>query len=249
MKVKADQRTVNRTADPVEMNPHNRRAGGSATGGGRGDSDEPEPNCNGRGQHQRAAVTEANNVKVRLIPTPRSSHKPSLPTSPATRSRSSGATRSRAPTAISISANSKRSATGCGTPPDAPSHPRRAVLRLPANWPWAGQLTAAFARLRPLRSPAPNGLTGSHQPPMLTSGAKRPTTAVGGSRSSGCPASGGPARRCHSPPPAHWRQPDDIPSHNPCQQPHCNWVTASQLRGRPLSSWRAIVPTGGSGGC
>ena len=30
------------------------------------------------------------------------------------------------------------------------SMPRRAVLRLPANWPWAGELAAAFARLRQL---------------------------------------------------------------------------------------------------
>jgi Transposase DDE domain group 1 len=34
-------------------------------------------------------------------------------------------------------------------------HARRAVLRLPANWPWANQLAAAFARLRQL--PAPVG--------------------------------------------------------------------------------------------
>ena len=33
-------------------------------------------------------------------------------------------------------------------------HARRAVLRLPANWPWAGELAAAFARLRGLPSPA-----------------------------------------------------------------------------------------------
>jgi Transposase DDE domain group 1 len=33
-------------------------------------------------------------------------------------------------------------------------HARRAVLRLPANWPWAGQLAAAFARLRALPAPA-----------------------------------------------------------------------------------------------
>jgi len=33
-------------------------------------------------------------------------------------------------------------------------HARRAVLRLPANWPWADQLAAAFARLRQLPSPA-----------------------------------------------------------------------------------------------
>jgi len=31
---------------------------------------------------------------------------------------------------------------------------RRAVLRLQANWPWALQLAAAFARLRALRLPA-----------------------------------------------------------------------------------------------
>ena len=33
-------------------------------------------------------------------------------------------------------------------------HARRAVLRLPANWPWAGELAAAFGRLRELPSPA-----------------------------------------------------------------------------------------------
>jgi Transposase DDE domain group 1 len=33
-------------------------------------------------------------------------------------------------------------------------HARRAVLRLPTNWPWAGQLAAAFARLRALPAPA-----------------------------------------------------------------------------------------------
>jgi hypothetical protein len=33
-------------------------------------------------------------------------------------------------------------------------HARRAVLRLPANWPWATELAAAFARLRELPSPA-----------------------------------------------------------------------------------------------
>ena len=33
-------------------------------------------------------------------------------------------------------------------------HARRAVLRLPANWPWASALAAAFARLRELASPA-----------------------------------------------------------------------------------------------
>ena len=33
-------------------------------------------------------------------------------------------------------------------------HARRTVLRLPANWPWAGELAAAFARLRGLPSPA-----------------------------------------------------------------------------------------------
>ena len=33
-------------------------------------------------------------------------------------------------------------------------HARRAVLRLPANWPWAAELTAAFARLRELPAPA-----------------------------------------------------------------------------------------------
>jgi hypothetical protein len=33
-------------------------------------------------------------------------------------------------------------------------HARRAVLRLPGNWPWAGELAAAFARLRTLAAPA-----------------------------------------------------------------------------------------------
>jgi bifunctional DNA-binding transcriptional regulator/antitoxin component of YhaV-PrlF toxin-antitoxin module len=33
-------------------------------------------------------------------------------------------------------------------------HARRAVLRLQANWPWAGQLAAAFARLQALPPPA-----------------------------------------------------------------------------------------------
>ena len=33
-------------------------------------------------------------------------------------------------------------------------HARRAVLRLPANWPWATQLAIAFARLRELPSNA-----------------------------------------------------------------------------------------------
>jgi hypothetical protein len=33
-------------------------------------------------------------------------------------------------------------------------HARRAILRLPANWPWAEQLAAAFARLRELPSSA-----------------------------------------------------------------------------------------------
>jgi hypothetical protein len=33
-------------------------------------------------------------------------------------------------------------------------HARRATLRLPASWPWAGQLAAAFARLRALPPPA-----------------------------------------------------------------------------------------------
>jgi hypothetical protein len=33
-------------------------------------------------------------------------------------------------------------------------HTRRAVLRLQANWPWAQQLAAAFARLRALPQPA-----------------------------------------------------------------------------------------------
>jgi hypothetical protein len=33
-------------------------------------------------------------------------------------------------------------------------HARRAILRLPASWPWAGELAAAFARLRALPSPA-----------------------------------------------------------------------------------------------
>jgi hypothetical protein len=33
-------------------------------------------------------------------------------------------------------------------------HARRAVLRLPTNWPWAGELAAAFARLHGLPSPA-----------------------------------------------------------------------------------------------
>jgi hypothetical protein len=33
-------------------------------------------------------------------------------------------------------------------------HARRATLRLPASWPWAGQLAAAFARLQALPPPA-----------------------------------------------------------------------------------------------
>jgi hypothetical protein len=33
-------------------------------------------------------------------------------------------------------------------------HARRAVLRLPANWPWAAQLAAAFTQIRGLPSPA-----------------------------------------------------------------------------------------------
>jgi hypothetical protein len=33
-------------------------------------------------------------------------------------------------------------------------HARRAILRLQANWPWAGQLAAAFARLQALPRPA-----------------------------------------------------------------------------------------------
>ena len=33
-------------------------------------------------------------------------------------------------------------------------HTRHAVLRLPANWPWASELAAAFARLRELPSSA-----------------------------------------------------------------------------------------------
>ena len=33
-------------------------------------------------------------------------------------------------------------------------HARRAILRLQASWPWAGELAAAFARLRALPLPA-----------------------------------------------------------------------------------------------
>jgi len=54
-------------------------------------------------------------------------------------------------------------------------HARRAILRLPASWPWASELAAAFARLQALsHPPADRELT----PPRTTpAGAQRPLIA------------------------------------------------------------------------